>query len=120
MFKVLVVLILSVFNLLASDTLAKYTNECDAGKGTSCIVLGIKYFSGDGVEIDLKKSQTLFRKACKARIAKGCYYLGFIYKRGGNGVKKDELKAKLSFGRACNIGSERSCVEWHKLEAKGI
>jgi len=112
--------LLVFINLFASEKFATIQQSCKSGNLSSCIDLGVIYFTAEGVEEDLKKSEILFKRACKGRIAKGCYYLGYIYKRGGKGVAKDKLKAKLAFGRACNIGSERSCVQFRSLETKGI
>jgi len=39
--------------------------------------------------------------------------------RGGEGIEKSKRKAMLAFGRACNIGSERSCVQYRMLKDKG-
>ena len=120
MIKIVTFVLLLSISLLGNDQLAENTKSCNEGKLISCIDLGIMYFTADGVKEDLKKSKELFTEACKGRVAKGCFYLGYLYKRGGNGIKKDKLKAKLAFGRACNIGSERSCIQFHRLEAKGI
>ncbi len=115
-----VIILFFTINLFADDKIQKYTELCDQGKSSYCLELGKFYFIGDGVEKDLLKSKKIFRDACKSRIAKGCYYLGFIYKRGGVGVKQNKKKAKLAFGRACNIGSEHACAQWRKLDKEGI
>ena len=120
MIKVIIFVLLLSISIFGNDQLKQNTKSCEEGKLFSCIDLGIMYFTSDGVAEDLKKSEELFTEACKGRVAKGCFYLGYLYKRGGDGVKKDKLKAKLAFGRACNIGSERSCIQFRKLEAKGI
>ena len=120
MIKLVMFVLLLGISLFANEQLALNTKSCNEGKLMSCMDLGVTYFTADGVKEDLKKSEELFAKACRGRVAKGCFYLGYMYKRGGNGVKKDKLKAKLAFGRACNIGSERSCIQFRELEAKGI
>jgi len=118
--KIIILVLLFSISLLGNDKLKQNSKLCEEGSLISCIDLGVMYFTSDGVVEDLKKSEELFTEACKGRVAKGCFYLGYLYKRGGNGIKKDKLKAKLAFGRACNIGSERSCMQFRKLEAKGI
>lgn len=120
MIKKAVLLLFFIANVFANEKLIDYTKSCDSGNLSDCIHLGIMYFIADGVEEDFVKSETLFKEACKGRVAQGCYYLGYIYKRGGKGIKQNKLKAKLAFGRACNIGSEKSCVQFRRLEAKGI
>ena len=118
--KIILFFLLLNINLFSSELFLNNKETCEKGSLIACVDLGVNYFTAEGVKEDLKKSEELFRKACKGRVAKGCYYLGYLYKRGGVGVKKDKLKAKLAFGRACNIGSERSCEQFRKLEAKGI
>ena len=120
MIKLLTFLFLLSISLFGNDMFDEKVKSCESGSLISCVDLGVMYFTADGTEKDLRKSEELFTKACKGRVAKGCFYLGYLYKRGGNGIKKDKLKAKLAFGRACNIGSERSCEQFRKLEAKGI
>ena len=117
MFKTIttIIILLSV-NLWANQ---EYKQLCDNGKMQSCIELGILYYTGEGVKKDMKKSQKLFKKACKNRVSRGCYYLGFGFLRGGENIEKSKRKAMLSFGRGCNIGSERSCVQFRILRDKG-
>jgi len=103
-------------NLSADE---KLKENCNNKEMQSCVDLGMLYYNGNGVDKDIKKSQRLFKKACKNRVARGCYYLGYTFLRGGDGIEKSNRKAMLAFGRACNIGSERSCVQYHKLKAKG-
>jgi TPR repeat protein len=117
MIKIIITMaIMLSINLSANS---KFKQECDNGQMQSCIELGILYYTGEGVKEDIKKSQVLFKKACKNRVARGCYYLGFVFLRGGEGTQQSNRKAMLAFARACNIGSERACVQYHKLEAKG-
>ena len=103
-------------NLLANQ---EYKQLCDDGKMHSCVDLGMLYYTGEGVKQDMKKSEKLFKKACKNRVARGCYYLGFSFMRGGEGIKKSKRKAMLAFGRACNMGSERSCIKYRMLKSQG-
>ena len=114
-----IILAIAIFlniNLLANQELNK---DCQDGKMQSCIELGILYSTGESIEKNMKKSRQLFKKACKNRVSRGCYYLGFIYLRGAEGIAKNEKKAMGSFARGCNIGSERSCVQYRLLKNKG-
>lgn len=120
MTKIILFFLLLKISLFSNELFLNNKKGCDKGSLISCVDLGVNYFTADGVKEDLKKSEELFKEACKGRVAKGCFYLGYLYKRGGNGIKKNKLKAKLAFGRGCNIGSERSCEQFRKLEAKGI
>ena len=118
MLKIIITIaILFSFDLVADQELKQ---NCNNGEMQSCVDLGMLYYTGDGIKKDLKKSKRLFQKTCKNRVARGCYYLGFTFLRGGEGIKKSERKAKLAFGRACNIGSRRACDQYHMLDGKGI
>ena len=110
-----IAMILSL-NLLANQ---EFKKECKNGKMQYCIELGILYYNGDGVKKDFLKAQKLFKKACKNRVSRGCYYLGYIFMRGDEGHEKSNRKAMLSFGRGCNMGNERSCIQYRILRDKG-
>lgn len=117
MIKIIAIAIIILNINLSADE--KLKENCNNGQMQSCIELGKLYYIGDGINKDIKKSQKLFKKACKNRVARGCYYLGYVFLRGGEGIEKSNRKAMLAFGRACNIGSERSCIQYHKLKDKG-
>ena len=110
-----IAVILSI-NLSANS---KFKQACDDGQMQYCIELGILYYTGDGVKKDIKKSKRLFQIACKNRVARGCYYLGFTFLRGAENVEQSNRKAILAFAKGCDIGSERSCEQYHKLKDKG-
>ena len=117
MVKIIITMV--VFLSLSLTANQKFEKSCNDGKMQSCIELGMLYYTGEGIKKDLKKSQKLFKKACKNRVSRGCYYLGFGFLRGGEGIEKSKRKAMLAFGRGCNIGSERSCVQYRILRDKG-
>ncbi len=113
---IMIIILLLSISVSASN---KFEEDCKNGKMQSCIELGMLYYNGEGVDKDVRKSKKLFTKACKGRVSRACYYLGYVFLRGGEGIDKNNKKAMLAFGRACNIGSERSCVQYHKLKNKG-
>ena len=114
--NIIIIAIFLSINLLANQ---EFKQDCKNGKMQSCINLGMLYYSGENIKQDIKKSQKLFKKACKNRVAKGCYYLGYGFLRGGEGIEKSKRKAMLAFARGCNIGSEQSCVQFRILRDKG-
>jgi TPR repeat protein len=117
MIKIITVIaIVLSMNLAASQ---KLKEACDKGKTQSCIELGILYHTGDSVKKDIKKSKKLFQKACQNRVARGCYYLGFVFLRSDHDVEQSTTKAVLAFAKGCDLGSERSCEWYHKLKDKG-
>ncbi|MDD2449131.1 MAG: sel1 repeat family protein [Sulfurimonas sp.] len=114
-------IIIAMTIVLSMDLLAskKLKQACDNEEMQSCIELGIVYYTGDRVKEDIKKSKRLFQKACQNRVARGCYYLGFVFLRGAQDIEQNKKKAILAFSKGCDIGSERSCEQYHKLEDKG-
>ena len=96
-----------------------YNKACDTGEMHGCIKLGLMHYEGIGVKQNHKKSIKLFFRACKKRYSEGCFRLGLIYKQGAKGIKQDKRKAKMAFGKACNIGQDRSCELYDMLHAKG-
>jgi len=114
-----IIITIAIFLTINLSAKQNFKELCNDGKMQSCVELGMLYYTGEGVKKDIKKSQKLFKKACKGRVSRGCYYLGFTFMRGGEGIEKSKRKAMLAFGRACNIGSERSCVQYRMLRDKG-
>ncbi|WP_455757364.1 tetratricopeptide repeat protein [Sulfurimonas sp.] len=104
-------------NLLANQ---KYEQDCKNGKMLSCVELGILYYTGDGIKKDIKKSKKLFKKACKNRISRACGYLGYVYLRGGDGVKINKRKAMLAFSKGCDISEHDTyCFKYYELRDQG-
>lgn len=98
----------------------KYKKDCKDGKMLSCIELGILYYTGEGISKNIKKSKKLFTKACKKGVSRGCGYLGYVYLRGGDGVKIDKRKAMLAFSKGCDISEHDAyCFKYYKLRDEG-
>ena len=114
-----IIITIAIFLTLNLSANQKFKQLCNDGKMQSCIELGMLYYTGEGVKKNMKKSQKLFKKACKNRVSRGCYYLGYGFLRGGEGIEKNKRKAMLAFARGCNLGSERSCIQFRILRDKG-
>ncbi len=115
-----IIIIITIFlnlNLLANQ---KYAQDCKNGKMLSCVELGILYYTGEGKKKDIKKAKKLFNKACRNGVSRGCGYLGYIYLRGGDGVKIDKRKAMLAFSKGCDISEHDTyCFKYYKLRDEG-
>lgn len=75
---------------------------------------------------DYSKAQ--LEEACDSNDAQSCTVLGLIYRDGENvimyrnaakGVKKDYLKAKKYFSKACNLNDGNGCYSIATLYATG-
>ncbi|MGH7440224.1 MAG: hypothetical protein ACRENE_31415 [Polyangiaceae bacterium] len=49
-----------------------YSKACDAGDTSSCVLLGIAFARGDGVDRDDDRATRLFGQACDAGEEQGC------------------------------------------------
>jgi len=115
-----IMIIIAIFLTISLSANQKYKQECKDGKMLSCVELGILYYTGEGVNKDIKKSKKLFKKACKNRISRGCGYLGYVYLRGGDGVKINKRKAMLAFSKGCDISEHDSyCFKYYELRDEG-
>jgi len=117
----MIALLLFSINVSASATdnqIKAYQDACNSGKVSACTSLGILYLTADGVKENHPLARKLFIKACREYNLKGCYYMGIMYKRGANGVKRDIKKAKKYFAHACKKGYEASCVQYRRIKEK--
>ena len=86
----------------------KSCEKFNYGKG--CFGLGYLYEHGDGVQKDMNKALSYYKKAvsgekklCNSGDLQACYELGYMYEKG-YGVPKDVNKAKELYKKACNGG----------------
>lgn len=80
------------------------------------ILLLISYINADLVDDGMleyhngnkQKASELFRKACDAGNANGCYKLGMLFYHG-EGVRQNKQEALNLFKQACDAGNEKGC-----------
>lgn len=75
-----------------------------------CVGLGVLYYK----EQNYKKAYKYSKIACDGKNEFGCSFLAALY-RNGEGVKQNYKKTKKYFGKACNLGHQKSCEEYKKL-----
>jgi len=78
-----------------SSQVRRYQTGCEAGDGSDCNMLGLRYQTGDpGLPKNPTRAATAFRKSCDLGTATGCKNLAALY-RSGDGVPIDlELAEK--------------------------
>ena len=111
-------LIANIYNTTLKDTtmnLAYNTRSCDNGGLDGCYNLGVKYFRGEGVKQDFKRSFALFKKVCDGGKVEGCNNLAVMY-NNANGVKKNVKLARTMFKKACDSGYKPSCENLTKTK----
>jgi hypothetical protein len=83
--------------------------SCHLGEKSWCFKAGSIVYSGKhGVKTDVVKSIPMLMDACEVNEVGGCAYLGFIFEKGEDG-KKDPIRSKFFYDRACSLGHKESC-----------
>ena len=68
---------------------------------------------------DYQKAVQLLQKACDSREAVGCFGLGLLY-QNGQGVRQNFSTAKQYYGKACDLGIQKGCDLYRKLNERGV
>ncbi|MGH7582207.1 MAG: protein kinase domain-containing protein [Gemmatimonadales bacterium] len=92
---------------------------CAAGYAAGCLLLGVKYHEGTGVQRNDARAAQLFQYACRtgapdAGGASGCMALGTAYYNGA-GVPEDKIEAVSLFRQSCAAGEGQACGFLAKL-----
>ena len=74
------------------------------------------HIGGDGKEYS--EAAGGFKKSCDSANALGCFHLGLYY-ANGQSVTQDYPMAKLFYGKACDLGSQKGCTNYNYLHKKG-
>jgi len=93
--------------------------DCSGDNAKLCLSAGVKFQTGEGVEANAKQALELFNKVCKGGEVKGCTLAAHLYRKGADGVEKDEAKALTMYEDACNKDSEPNAC-FHAGNAYGI
>ena len=113
-------------------------SRCEAGEGTACTTIALRYHEGVGIAKDPAKAEEMFTRACEAKDPEGCYQLGlgwgsdasslerfrfaceakhadacaelgYAYSNG-KGITPDPVRARELAERACDGGSRNGCA----------
>jgi uncharacterized protein len=97
------------------------TKACDlpeSDRAASCDAAGVRLLEGKGIKKNPKAALIYFAKACDLA-AEHCHDLGVAYDRG-LGMKRDPVKAREVYDRACNAGNNSSsCTNLGLMMRKG-
>jgi TPR repeat protein len=92
----------------AGDEARTLAAQCDAGKSTSCIHLGIMHRRGIDAPLDERKAIELFVSACEQGYTLACAFTGdmaFV----GEGVARNAEHGEILMRRACSGKNEWAC-----------
>jgi TPR repeat protein len=90
-------------------------DNCKAGHGSSCTLLGFLYSRGRGVTKDDKRAMEYFVKGCGLDDLEGCVYVGELAYRTG-----EYPSSRIAYQRACELGSGVACARAGVLFEGGI
>jgi TPR repeat protein len=95
----------------ACDQLPKsmiYEIECNSGRLEFCVHAGYGFYTGQGMERDLKRARALYQKGCAAPGDLACISLAEMM-RDGEGGPKDAPRAQEIFKAGCEAKSPWGC-----------
>jgi TPR repeat protein len=70
------------------------------------VLLGIRYYNGDGVRTDLRQAAHWFQLAAEQGDRAAQYELGAMYQAGEGGLPRDDRRAILLYARSAQQGFE--------------
>ena len=87
----------------------------------ACDLYGSFLVEGKGLRQDLDKARVFFEKSCNLNCAQGCYNLAISYLELYR-LESDTRNAKIAkeyFGKACDLGYQKGCDSYRKLNEHG-
>jgi TPR repeat protein len=97
-----------------AKAIALFEQGCTGRHGLGCMLLGYRYYDGDGVGKDLKHAAELFKKGCDLGDGFSCGALASSY-YDGEGVDEDVALAKRLYDVSCKKGVDTSCKQLQKI-----
>ncbi len=97
--------------LVAERSVESLRQECKAGKGPACRMLGHWLYMGIGVEEDKAKAAECFERACRDSVGDACHALGLMHIHGEGGLAEDAVRGAQWLKSGCNLDDEQSCRE---------
>ena len=105
---------------------AECVAQCELGDQPSCVIVGHRHLQGKDLPRDQDKALALFKKACEAGIANGCFEAGSVYMqiRQERGISEDKatearINAQTWYDKACQAGNGWMCwnvSDWYLRE----
>jgi TPR repeat protein len=104
----------------AKAEVEKEEKECMNKESKSCAYLGVRYFNGNGLFVDMKKAKAFYEKACDGGNMMSCSNLGLMYATG-KGVRVNKEKALNLLTKACkNWNSTIGCANLEFVKNNNI
>lgn len=85
-------------------SLPSIRKSAETGSADAQLRLGLRYYNGDGVQIDLRKAAHWFQLAAEQGDRVAEYELGCLYQDGQGGLPRDDRRAIELFTRSAGHG----------------
>jgi TPR repeat protein len=93
-----------------------YRDACVRGDVYGCLHAQMMAAEDAGAPRDAPRSLEHWRRACDARDARACAFVGVLYEDGPDGYARDEVKSMQAMARACALGLRAGC-DWVQSRA---
>jgi uncharacterized protein len=85
------------------------TKACDLNDPNGCHELGVLHQYGRGTAKSPARAQGFYERACSQGVANSCHNLSDLYRRGTDGIAKDDAKALEYNTKSCAAGYASDC-----------
>lgn len=85
------------------------TKACDLKDPNGCHELGVLHQHGRGTPKSATRAQEFYERACSQGVSNSCHNLSDLYRRGADGIAKDEAKALEYVKKSCAAGYTSDC-----------
>jgi len=103
----------------ALTSLDKLSALANAGNPAAQLVVGLKYYHGDGIAVNLPQAAKWIARAANAHDAMAQYWMGEVYARG-DGVSSDAAQALHWYALAAAQGNRQAMHDLGMAYAEGL
>lgn len=89
---------------------ALYRDACAGGSDYGCLHEEMAAAFSLARPDSIPRALSRWQKACDARSARACAFVGILYEDGPDGQARDAQKSLQAMTRACELGEARACV----------
>jgi hypothetical protein len=91
-----------------------FRDACAAGDVYGCLHAALLVAEEAGAPRDPPRSVEHWQRACDARDARACAFVGVLFEDGPDGYARDEARSLKAMSRACDLGNRDGCA-WLKV-----
>ena len=86
-----------------------YRDACSAGSAYGCIHAAMSAVESPATPAAAQHALERWERACAARDALACAFVGVVYEDGPDGYARDDKKSTAAMSRGCQMGERRAC-----------